>query len=67
MFLTAHVFRVIGIGVLGRKELPGSPPHVPLGFIATVTVFATLWSRSFRRGPLEWQLGRATKVGECVR
>ncbi|MFE4577727.1 DUF418 domain-containing protein, partial [Streptomyces chartreusis] len=48
-------------------ELPGPALHVLLGFIVAVTVFATLWSRHLRRGPLEWLLGKATKPAELVR
>ncbi|MDX3729284.1 DUF418 domain-containing protein [Streptomyces caniscabiei] len=67
MSLTAYVFHIVGIHLLGIEELPGSPPHVLLGFSVAVTVFATLWSRFFRRGPLEWLLGKATKPAELVR
>ncbi|WP_326731851.1 DUF418 domain-containing protein [Streptomyces phaeochromogenes] len=67
MSLTAYVFHIVGIHLLGIEELPGSPLHVLLGFIVAVTVFATLWSRFFRRGPLEWLLGKATKPAELIR
>ena len=67
MSLTAYVLHVAGIHFLGIEELPGSAPHVLLGFIVAVTVFAMLWSRFFRRGPLEWLLGKATKAAELVR
>ncbi|MER6128603.1 heparan-alpha-glucosaminide N-acetyltransferase domain-containing protein [Streptomyces sp. NPDC001795] len=67
MSLTAYVFHVVGIQLLAIEELPGSPLHVLLGFIVAATVFATLWSRFFRRGPLEWLLGKATKAAELVR
>ncbi|MFD4550576.1 DUF418 domain-containing protein [Streptomyces sp. NPDC058466] len=67
MSLSAYVLHIIGIGLLGIEDLPRSPPHVLLGFLAVVSVFATLWSRFFRRGPLEWLLGRATKAAELVR
>jgi uncharacterized membrane protein YeiB len=67
MSLTAYVFHVVGISLLGIEELPGSPLYVLLGFLVAVTVLATLWSRYFRRGPLEWLLGRATKPAEWVR
>ena len=67
MSLTAYVFHIVGIHFLGTEELPGSPLHVLLGFILAVTVFATLWARYFRRGPLEWLLGRATRAAELVR
>ncbi|WP_210592681.1 DUF418 domain-containing protein [Streptomyces sp. GESEQ-35] len=67
MSLTAYVFHIAGIHVLGIEELPGPTLHMLLGFIAAVTAFATLWSRHFRRGPLEWLLGKATKPAELVR
>ncbi|MPY60599.1 hypothetical protein FNH08_26670 [Streptomyces spongiae] len=50
-----------------RWSATGSPPHVLLGFIVAVTVLATLWSRFFRRGSLEWLLGKATKPAGLVR
>lgn len=53
MSLTAYVFHILAIYFLGLDELSGSL-HVLIGFIVAVTVFATLWSRFFRRGPLEW-------------
>ncbi|MGW6908808.1 DUF418 domain-containing protein [Streptomyces sp. NPDC054940] len=67
MSLTAYVLHVVAIQFLGIEELPGSPLHVLLGFIVAVTVFAVLWSRLFGRGPLEWLLGKTTKVAELVR
>lgn len=67
MSLTAYVLHIAGIRLLGLEELPGPDLHVLLGFIVAVTVFATLWSRHFRRGPLERLLGKATKPAELVR
>ncbi|KAF5993439.1 DUF418 domain-containing protein [Streptomyces sp. WAC00263] len=67
MSLTAYVFHIVAIRALGMEELPGFPLHVLLGFLVAVTVFATLWSRHFARGPLEWLLGRATRIAERVR
>lgn len=67
MSLSAYVFHVLGIRLLGIEELPGSPLHVLLAFIAAVSVLATLWSRRFRRGPLEWLLGKATQPAELIR
>jgi uncharacterized membrane protein YeiB len=67
MSLTAYVLQVIGIGVLGIDDLPGSPLYVLLAFIVAMAVFATLWSRWFRRGPLEWLLGKTTQVAAFVR
>lgn len=67
MSLTAYVLLVVGIQALGIEELPGFPPHVLLGFLVAVAVFATLWSRFFRRGPLEWLLGKAAEPARLVR
>ncbi|MGW3425573.1 DUF418 domain-containing protein [Streptomyces phaeochromogenes] len=36
-------------------------------FIAAVTVLAVVWSRFFRRGPLEYLLGRATEPARYVK
>jgi uncharacterized membrane protein YeiB len=38
--------------------------YVLLGFIAGVVVFALVWSRFFRRGPLEFLLHRATTLAK---
>jgi uncharacterized membrane protein len=67
MSLTAYVFHVAGIRVLGIEELPGSPLRVLFGFLVTVTVFAAVWSRFFRRGPLERLMGDATKIARFVK
>ncbi|GHE91179.1 transporter [Streptomyces longispororuber] len=66
MSLTAYVFHIAAIRLLGLEELPGPSLRVLLGFVAGVTGFAVLWSRFFRRGPLEWLLWRATKVADRV-
>ncbi|WP_411572790.1 DUF418 domain-containing protein [Streptomyces acidiscabies] len=62
MSLTTYVFHIAGIHVLGIEELPGSPLHVLLGFIVAVTVFAAVWARYFRRGPLEWLLAKPAEL-----
>ncbi|MDX2821883.1 DUF418 domain-containing protein [Streptomyces ipomoeae] len=67
MSLTAYVLHIVGIRLLGIDEVPSPSLYVLLGFIVAVTVFATLWSRCFRRGALEWLLGKATKPAELVR
>jgi uncharacterized membrane protein YeiB len=67
MSLTAYVFHIGAIEILGLEVLPGPPVHVLLGFVIGMTVFATLWSRSFRRGPLEWLLGKATTPAGLIR
>ncbi|MGW0827573.1 DUF418 domain-containing protein [Streptomyces sp. NPDC002845] len=63
MSLTAYVLQFPGIHFVGTGH---SSIDVLLGFIAAAAVFATLWSRYFRRGPLEWLLGKATKPAELV-
>jgi len=58
MSLTAYVLHVIAIDATGAD--PGQPLYVLLSFIAGVIVFALVWSRFFRRGPLEFLLHKAT-------
>ena len=67
MSLTAYVFHVACIRILGIEELPGSPLHVLFGFLVIVTVLAAVWSRFFRRGPLERLMGDATKIARSVK
>ncbi|MGD3112346.1 DUF418 domain-containing protein [Streptomyces sp. YGL11-2] len=67
MSLTAYIFHIVGIRLLGIEELPGSPLPVLLGFIAAALVFATVWSRFFRRGPLEQLMAKATGIARYVR
>ncbi|MFF3512434.1 DUF418 domain-containing protein [Streptomyces sp. NPDC002573] len=66
MSMTAYVAHIIAIQALGIDELPGPALHVLLGFIVAVAAFATLWSRSFQRGPLEWVMGRATGIARHI-
>ncbi|MFI9649131.1 DUF418 domain-containing protein [Streptomyces sp. NPDC052040] len=68
MSLTAYVLHILAIRVLGPDldDLPGTAMHELLGFIVSAAVFATLWSRFFRRGPLEWLMGRATGLARYV-
>ncbi|MER6137771.1 heparan-alpha-glucosaminide N-acetyltransferase domain-containing protein [Streptomyces sp. NPDC001815] len=67
MSLTAYVFHVVGIHFLGIDELPGPSLRVLLGFSVAVTLLAVVWSRFFRRGPLEHVLNGATKVARHVK
>ena len=67
MSLTAYVLHIVGIQLLGVEQLPGSPLHVLLGFIAAVMVCATVWSRYVSRGPLEWLMTKATGIACHVR
>lgn len=71
MSLTLYVghFLVGGqIGALGKGQGAGSDSAMVLiWFIIGATVFAWLWSRFFRRGPLEYLLHLATKAAKFVR
>ncbi|GAA2404546.1 hypothetical protein GCM10010255_43580 [Streptomyces coeruleofuscus] len=60
MSLTAYVYHIVAIWLLGTEEATVPPLYVLIGFIASVTVLATIWSRFFQRGPLEWLMGMAT-------
>ncbi|PXX63854.1 putative membrane protein YeiB [Nocardia tenerifensis] len=67
MSLTAYVFHVVAIAVLGFDVLPAGTLPVLLWLSAIIMMFAYCWTRFFRRGPLEWLLHRATSVAERVR
>lgn len=68
MSLTAYTGHVIAIGVFGLDAAQGPPLPVLLGFIGGAVVFALVWSRFFRRGPLEFLVHTATKLaGSDVR
>lgn len=70
MSLTLYVGHILVI-----LALPGeaaAPPQsastaLLLSFIAGATLFAAVWSRFFRRGPLEYLLNGATKLANHVR
>ncbi len=69
MSLTAYVFHILAIWLLDTEELTltGQALYILLGFIVSITVLATIWSRFFQRGPLEWLMGRATQVARRIR
>ncbi|MER7533850.1 DUF418 domain-containing protein [Streptomyces sp. NPDC097704] len=69
MSLTAYVGHFLAQSVLGvsageSTQLTWAPV---LAFILGATVFASAWSRFFRRGPLEHLLNAATKPAKYVR
>ncbi|MFK0297045.1 DUF418 domain-containing protein [Streptomyces sp. NPDC090442] len=66
MSLTAYVFHLVAIGLLGIEQVPGSPLHVLLGFVGAAMVLATAWSWFSRRGPLEWLMSRTTDLARYV-
>ncbi|MDQ1015148.1 DUF418 domain-containing protein [Streptomyces afghaniensis] len=66
MSLTAYVYHIVAIWLLNTEEATVPPLYVLLGFIVSVTVLATVWSRFCRRGPLEWLMGRATGIARRI-
>ncbi|KUN29401.1 hypothetical protein AQJ23_01055 [Streptomyces antibioticus] len=66
MSLTAYVYHIVAIWLLGTEEATVPPLYILLGFIASVTALAALWSRFFQRGPLEWLMGRATGIARRI-
>ncbi|MEU9959746.1 DUF418 domain-containing protein [Streptomyces sp. NPDC050982] len=66
MSLTAYVYHIVAIWLLNTEEATFQPLYLLLGFIASVTVLATIWSRFFQRGPLEWLMGRATGIARRI-
>ncbi|NKE59895.1 DUF418 domain-containing protein [Lentzea sp. PSKA42] len=65
MSLTAYVLHVIAIDATGLTS-GAQPLSVLLAFIAGAIVFALVWSRFFRRGPLEFLLNKATTTRVAV-
>jgi uncharacterized membrane protein YeiB len=62
MSLTAYVYHIVAIWLLDTEEATVPPLYILLGFIASITVLAALWSRFFQRGPLEGLMARATGI-----
>jgi uncharacterized membrane protein YeiB len=67
MSLTAYVYHIGAIWLLDTERSAVPPLHILLGLIASIAVLATVWSRFFQRGPLEWLMGRATELAHRVR
>lgn len=66
MSLTAYVYHIVAIWLLNTEGQTASRLYILLGFITSVTVLATIWSRFFQRGPLEWLMGRATGIARRI-
>ncbi|WP_328690333.1 DUF418 domain-containing protein [Streptomyces phaeochromogenes] len=60
--LTAYVLHILAIRAVGMEEETVPALIALLAFIATAMLFATLWTRHFRRGPLEYLLHATTQV-----
>ncbi|UOB15284.1 DUF418 domain-containing protein [Streptomyces sp. HP-A2021] len=67
MSLTAYVYHIVAIWLLDTERSAVPPLYVLLGFSASITLLATLWSRFFQRGPLEWLMGKATGIARRIR
>ncbi|WEH16507.1 DUF418 domain-containing protein [Streptomyces sp. VNUA24] len=70
MSLTLYVGHILVILALpGEAAAPPESASTPLllSFIAGAVLFASVWSRFFRRGPLEHLLHRATTLAKSVR
>ncbi|MDX3524300.1 DUF418 domain-containing protein [Streptomyces scabiei] len=69
MSLTAYVGHFLGQSLLPAGPGAGTPGSwIPvLTYILGAIVFAALWSRFFRRGPLEYLLNAATKPARRIR
>nr|WP_223006856.1 DUF418 domain-containing protein [Streptomyces roseirectus] len=69
MSLTAYVGHFVAQSVFSMSDASSTQQSwTPLLlFVLTAIVFAALWSRFFRRGPLEYLLNVATKPAKYVR
>ncbi|MEV0530944.1 DUF418 domain-containing protein [Kitasatospora sp. NPDC050463] len=68
MSLTAYVGHFVVSMMLGAPIGDTAASSTPLlGFIVGAVLFAAIWSRFFRRGPLEHLLNTATKPARFVR
>lgn len=65
--LTAYVFHIVAIRLLGIDDLPEREAlPVLLAFAAAAMVSALVWTRFFRRGPLEYLLHSTTNVARSI-
>ena len=70
MSLTLYVGHILVILALpGEAATPpdSNSAWLPACFIAGATLFAAIWSRFFRRGPLEYLLNATTRLASSVR
>jgi uncharacterized membrane protein YeiB len=72
--LTAYVLHIVAIwaftnvwavAAIEDETMTGLP--VLLGFIAAAMLLATVWTRRFRRGPLEYLLHTVTRLGGFIK
>lgn len=65
--LTASFLHILAIRVVGREEETVPALLALLAFTAAALLLATLWTRSFCRGPLEHLLHHATPVARRIK
>ncbi|WP_284059190.1 DUF418 domain-containing protein [Streptomyces sp. AS02] len=65
--LSAYVLHIVAVRVLGTEDGSMSALPVLSGYIAGAMVFAMVWTRHFRRGPLEYLLHTATRPARHIR
>ncbi|MFF4259243.1 DUF418 domain-containing protein [Streptomyces sp. NPDC001663] len=65
--LTAYVVHVLAIWVVGMEEETLPALIALLAFIATAMLLATVWTRWFRRGPLEYVLYVTTHLSRHLK
>lgn len=67
MSLTAYALHIVAIRVLelDSQDFPELP--VLLGFIVAAMLVAVAWSRTFRRGPLEYLLHTSTRIARHIK
>ncbi|MGW2640863.1 DUF418 domain-containing protein [Streptomyces sp. NPDC001348] len=63
----AHVLVIVALPGEGVTPPQSASFELLLCFVVGATVFAAVWSRFFRRGPLEYLLNRATKLAYRLR
>ncbi|WP_436844688.1 DUF418 domain-containing protein [Streptomyces longwoodensis] len=65
--LTAYVLHILVIRAVGMEEETVPALIALLAFMATAMLFASLWTRHFRRGPLEYLLHATTQVTRHIK
>lgn len=65
--LTAYVLHILAIRAVGMEEETVPALAALLAFVAAAMLLATLWTRYFRRGPLEYLLHTTTRLARHIR
>ncbi|WUN21064.1 DUF418 domain-containing protein [Streptomyces phaeochromogenes] len=65
--LTAYVLHVLAIAVVGMEEQTAPALLALACAIAAAMLLATVWTRHFRRGPLEYLLNLATRPARHIK